>query len=111
MDHLTIESKPKRTIDTHLVVQAAAHSAVSTTLFVQELNKVRLLAATFIVDGLTTFGEELYRGERLNAVSLRNRAIGLGVGVNVCNNTLKIYRHGKVQISECNIRWFPGGSP
>jgi hypothetical protein len=53
----------RETINTHLVVQAAAHSTVSTTLFVQELNKVRLPTTTSIFDRLATLREELYRRE------------------------------------------------
>lgn len=52
-----------RATSTHQVIQAAAHGTVSATFFVQELNKVRLPATTFIFDGLATLGEELYRGE------------------------------------------------
>jgi hypothetical protein len=81
--------KSKRAINTHPVVQAAAHSAVCATFFVQELNKVSLPATTCIVNGLATLGEELYRRERLDFILLGERAIGFGVSVYICNNTLR----------------------
>jgi hypothetical protein len=65
---------------------------VGATLFVQELDEVSLLATTFITDGLAPLGEELDRRERLNAIFEGERAIDLGVGVNVGNNTLKAYQ-------------------
>jgi hypothetical protein len=62
---------------------------VGATLFVQELDKVDLLTTSFIVDGLAPLGEELNGGERLDAIFGGERAIALGIGVNVSNNTLK----------------------
>jgi hypothetical protein len=81
---------------------------VGTALFVQELDKVSLLTTTFIVDGLAPLGEELDGRERLDAIFGGERAIGLGIGVNVSNNTLKDVLTSKWRrFSECEIRWFP----
>lgn len=63
------------------------------TLFVQELDEVSFLTTTFIRDGLAPLGEELDRRERLNAIFEGERAIDLGVSINVGNNTLKAHQH------------------
>ena len=58
-------------------------------LFVQELDEVSLLTTTFILDGLAPLGEELDGRERLDVIFGGERAIGIGIGVNASNNTLK----------------------
>jgi hypothetical protein len=85
---------------------------VRATLFVQELDKICLLTATFIGDRLAPLREELDRRERLDAVFDSERAIDLGISVNVGNNTLKgISTSEWWTASECNVLWFRGGSP
>ena len=77
-------------MNTDLAVQAATHSTVSATLLVQELDKVSLLTASLVCDGVATLREELYRGERLNFIFLGQRSVSFGVCVVVCNNTLRV---------------------
>jgi hypothetical protein len=85
---------------------------VGAALFVQELDKVSLLTTTSILDRLAPLGEELDGRERLDIIFGGERAIGFGIGVNVSNNTLKDVSISEWWgFSECEIPWFPGGSP
>ena len=75
---------------TDLAVQAATDSTVSATLLVQKLDKVGLITASFICDGVAALREELQCRERLNFILLGERFVELGVRVDVCNNTLRV---------------------
>ena len=75
---------------THLVIQPTTNSARRPAVLVQEVGEVGLASANVVVDGVLVLAarEELDGREGADAVLGRNRAVLLGVGIEVGDHAL-----------------------
>lgn len=76
-------------LQAHLICQPSANSALSTTLLIEEADKVRFGPTTFIVNGLlVVLGEELNCGVTGHAILGGKAFVLLVVTVNVGDDAL-----------------------
>ena len=77
-----------------LFVEAATDSAVGAALFVEEVGEISLGTALHEIDGglVVALGEELDGGEATDFVFGCKGTVGLGISVDISNNTLKKFK-------------------